>query len=703
MHYKINTKEIKEIIGNSLSTLDIDKKSTPDVFSLKDIDTITLKDIKSYNEKNATPSFLNAGILAKTIQYNEKKQTEPIQIVESDGKYKLKNWKSLGQYLGMLLLGSKEVIIESETPLLFSNIEAIDYSTQQDKHIQSILSWEIPANLKADSWDDPEFALKELKNTYRDDCKDAIKKIPDHLLKNKEFLNKFLELYEYAYLYDYMGSNKINDDLYLETICENPNAFLIQLKSNLGDQLSTIGKKIADYCQLHNIKKHPTSEFHNLDLLLNQKDKLTDYEQTSLKTVRYLNEKLFSNPSKIITLINSVKKNGSKLDFDSIYELVSYAPIDVQMKEEVIKAVKIAHANSGRDYYRKSVVSLIPPEYFSDKSKTISFLKELIYTDDENTRSMFPDYICSIFKDDSESICKLVDMAYEAKGLNFAENVLSKLKENATDKVLADREFFKRLVKVDSYTFKNYEYDKKVKSIYKDYITKDKEMISYLCENGSPKTLSTLPGEFLKQVENKTLKEKLIHENYHLLDSDSPVSDWRYDIELLTSAGRNISNLNLKKSELTEIIKSNKDAIAIIEVDPEMYYKLPASIKKDKDVSLVAVQNLWKNIREIDCSLLLDKKFSLELIRTNAEFVKEIPNSFFYDEEFMLEVFKAIDEGVIGRSAIKDFPQDVSKCIEAFGVKENFESFGKKFFGNQRLTNSLSVKEDSKINKKIKI
>lgn len=704
MYYKIETKKIKKIINNSLTTLDIPKENTPDSYNLKEVDKLSLEQIKNFNRNEANPSFESATLLAKEISSNLGIQDSFINLVENNGKTVFKDWKSLGQYIGLLLSEKEYCIVESNYPIYkyaeeISSIEARNSINQYQP-----LVWSIPDNLLSESWDDPEYAIKELSKCYDQVAQDYIKKIPKHLFSDKSFMEKFLTLKAFSsHINSLEDTNFLDKKIYLEILIENPKAFLVQLDGSLGTTLNSIAKEISDECSRRGIKNHPTSEFTYISILDSESENFPEYKTEWLKDVKYLVDNLFSDSTKMKSILLEKSKGVSKLDFSDSEEIATLCSKEVQMDEDFIKLLKEAFDNSKRDFYRKSLISVIPPEYFSDKNKTTKLLEEALISDDENSKSMFPSYVTELYKDDIESITKFVDMALDYKGVQFADQVLCIFRSIATPETLKSKEFFKRLVKLNSFGFKHFQDDKECASVYKEYITKDKEMMLYIEENADPKSMGYLPDLFLRQISNRDIIKKIIKETYGFVDYDSRIPEWRKDVEFLAASGRNITSLSLKKSELSEIIKTKEDAILLIEANAEIYPKLPAQYKKDKDISLYAVQMEWDNINEVDAGLFMNKIFCYELCKANSDFARIIPKAHFYNEDFIVNLFKGIDNNEIVPRIITKLPQEINKCVEAFNLEVgSYESFAKSFFGNQKLSNSLTT-ENKEPKKKMKI
>lgn len=708
MYYKIDTKKIKKLINNSLSSVDIAKENTPETFNLKDIDKLSLEQIKNFDRETASPTFVSASLLAKEIAMNDGEQDSIIKLVESGDKLCFTNWQSLGQYLGMLASNKEECIVETDTPLFK---EAEEISLQEVRALikeQYTVKWEIPANLTSESWDDPDYAIKELSKCYYEIAGDYIKKIPAHLFENKEFMNKFLELKSFSsYISNIEDDGHLNKQMYLDLVIENPKIFIVQLEGYLGYAVSEINREISDECNRRGIANHPTSDFANINLLKPGTKNFPEHKEDSLNLIQYLNDNLFSNKDKMISIIEEKIKGQSKIEFSDVTDIASLCTISVQMEDDYVNLVKKCHKNSKRDYYRSSVISIIPPDYLNDKDKTTKLIKEILLTDDDNPRSIFQRHITELYKDDPKTISNLVDNAIEYKGNNFAEVMLSDFKETATLETLKSRELFKCMVKLNNSGFKYYKDQKILSQTYSDYITKDKEMMEYIEQNGDPKTLASLPAVFLSQITNKEVIKKIIHAHPDFIGVNSRMPEWRKNIEYVATGlgarNNSIDPLNFKKSELSELVKTKEDAIMLIESYPYIYTKLPISYRKDIEVSLVAVTYEWRNIESIDAGLLLNKQFCIDILKKNKDFTKEIPKSFFNNEDFIIRLFKEIDKGEIPESIIGNLHQNIIKCVEAFDLKVGgYENFAKSFFGNQKLSTNLETNSNV-TTKKMKI
>lgn len=709
MYYKIDSKKFKKLIGNSLFCEDISKEDTPETFSLKEIDKISLNDIENFDRENGIPSFKNASILAKEIQVNGGGQEDLIKIKFVEDKYIFQDWHSLGQYLGQLATNAQDLVVESELPILgFEEINNSEVRMLLKDNYK--VSWEIPKDLVVNSWADAEFVLNKFKNLSSEDSINESRNIPDSLLEDKDFLINFLSLPYTCYsIKNLIDEGRIERKTYLELCANNPKAFSVQLNGFMGDIITSTSRLITDILEADKLVNHPTSEFHNVGVINEENikrvgrfynDKDVKNRLDDLADVLYLEKNVFSNKDKMIELVHIRSGNLSRIDFEDIVEIGQLATVEIQCDEDFRKVVKSAHDNSKRGFDRMSIVCVTPPEYLDTKEKTVKFIRSVLRTEDDNPRQVFPKYILDKFTSDLDSVCRIVDESIELKGKSFTDNLLHLIKESAPLDVQIDREFFKRLVLADNWSFPHYtvyaspEFKPMAKA-YKDYILNDEEMFSYIIKHANPKTIGSLPVEFIKKIEDEKLLASIVASTPSLLEQDSELPELRTNIRCLVAARNNISRYNIKKSEITQAIQKVEDAVALAESCPTLFKKFPAEYKSDYMVSLTAVLNEYDNISEINPSLLLNKDFCISLLNENHRFERVVPKSFFTDKEFILKVFKGLDDGSLNSVILSSFPKEVTICLSAFDVSQgNYESFGNSFFVSQKLSNTLEANEN---------
>lgn len=718
MYYKIDVKKIKKLIANSLISLDIPLEKTPETFNMKDLDKINKDFLKDFNRNQSTPSFENVSILAQEVSQNGGIQDEPIRLEFVKDKYVFKDWQSLGQYLGLLNSENKEVVIESDRPIL-------DLEEVNNTELRRILkdnykvNWTIPVELFKDSWDNPEFVINKFKRLQNEDAINEIKNIPSTLLENPKFVVELLKIKGSKYAVEaLLEQGKIENKLYLDLVCESPEAFKTQFEAKLGNMLLGVSRMIADNLNSKKKSNHPTSQLLHIDSLdedsvikvmpnyLNKDRKEIQKRLNDIEDVKYLQKNLLEDKEKVKVLVNTFI--NANADFEDLVDVIQLTSPSIQSDEGLRKTLFDCHDRTRGGYDRTSLSSITPPEYLDSKEKTIKFIKEMMASRDENVRSMFPNYVLDKIVDDISIVCQVLDEGISFKGESFTSTLIHLIKESCSDEIQLHREFFKRLVKSNNWSFTNYSiYSrpelKKVSTAYKNFILNDEEMFDYILNNAKPKSIGSLPIEFLKKIKDVDKMADIVSQCPDLLEAGSGMPELRTNVHFLSAARSRLSSFNIKKSEIGQAVQSVEDAILLTESCPELYKKLPIEYKSDYMVSLVAVLNDYENLSEVSPKLLLNKDFCVSILDVNPKFEKSVPHSFFTDKEFMMKVFKGIDDGSVTTKILNAFPAEITSCLSAFNLKVgSYENFGNSFFGNQRLSETLTIDEKNQ-KKKLKI